>query len=695
MLFGFLLKAQPRKVLLEQLGRFLPTGVDDSLPSSLLIVSTMDPQGALVASLLNASSALRPAICTAGHADVRATVNCLVNRIQRYIILFGFLLKAQPRKVLLEQLGRFLPTGVDDSLPSSLLIVSTMDPQGALVASLLNASSALRPAICTAGHADVRATVNCLVNRIQRYCNSNAKTPNPVKVVLVGSDCHVNAAVKPFVEQLSSRPPDWQSYIRFLIVPLGVSNISRYIASIDNGYGNLFGIDGGWRELLEKEELIRKADGHEILSRVSQYIESSSGCLQLPIAEAMITYKEKSSDEGSSQVFIPFISVSVSNISRYIASIDNGYGNLFGIDGGWRELLEKEELIRKADGHEILSRVSQYIESSSGCLQLPIAEAMITYKEKSSDEGSSQVFIPFISEVRIAFSEPLFSASVDLDESCVGLSQGNSPGGVNAPGVSISGATGGNLSAGAIAMPSAASSPAGAISGSPPSSSQFGSSLLEARARLVGNTTPPSSPNIGMNHPPSYSQEPLDLQIDYWLSPGTLRLGIGAGERGADRGLDSGRGEERGGVRSLGGSRGDGAVSTADAEKSAKGGGKCSLRASFRSLIIQRQPALGETSGSHHFTMTYSLKEKKQKNVIQRLGKKKSEKESEGKSITVEGINRLVCMARAQNSPLRVTIDGMEWSGVKFFQLSSQWQTHVKHFPVATIAPLSHVLGDR
>jgi len=30
-----------------------------------------------------------------------------------------------------------------------------------------------------------------------------------------------------------------------------------------------------------------------------------------------------------------------------------------------------------------------------------------------------------------------------------------------------------------------------------------------------------------------------------------------------------------------------------------------------------------------------------------------------------------------------VTIDGYEWSGVKFFQLSSQWQTHIKHFPVA------------
>lgn len=32
-----------------------------------------------------------------------------------------------------------------------------------------------------------------------------------------------------------------------------------------------------------------------------------------------------------------------------------------------------------------------------------------------------------------------------------------------------------------------------------------------------------------------------------------------------------------------------------------------------------------------------------------------------------------------------VFIDGTEWTGVKFFQLSSQWQTHVKNFPIALI----------
>lgn len=92
-----------------------------------------------------------------------------------------------------------------------------------------------------------------------------------------------------------------------------------------------------------------------------------------------------------------------------------------------------------------------------------------------------------------------------------------------------------------------------------------------------------------------------------------------------------------------------------------------------------------------------------------RLGKKKEkEKESESKSQVIEGINRLVCQAKTHHSLLKgfplaflnnfvqiwilpihfdfivsVVIDGVEWNNVKFFQLSSQWQTHIRHLPVA------------
>ncbi|XP_050354323.1 phosphofurin acidic cluster sorting protein 1 isoform X1 [Nymphalis io] len=115
----------------------------------------------------------------------------------------------------------------------------------------------------------------------------------------------------------------------------------------------------------------------------------------------------------------------------------------------------------------------------------------------------------------------------------------------------------------------------------------------------------------------------------------------------------------------------------------AEGGGKVTLKGSFRALLVTRH--------NHHLCITYLTKEKKQK--IMRLGKKK-EKSGEtepGRAQTVEGVARLICSAKgSHNAPLKVYIDGTEWNGVKFFQLSTQWQTHVKTFPVATCgAPLA------
>ena len=104
---------------------------------------------------------------------------------------------------------------------------------------------------------------------------------------------------------------------------------------------------------------------------------------------------------------------------------------------------------------------------------------------------------------------------------------------------------------------------------------------------------------------------------------------------------------------------------------------------------------------------------------VMRLGKRS--KDSESKSQVIDGINRLICTSKSQSQPITgkrkpfgnihsearvkatslaqmpldsflkdgilhflfaVTIDGTEWLGVKFFQLSGQWQTHVKTFPV-------------
>lgn len=91
------------------------------------------------------------------------------------------------------------------------------------------------------------------------------------------------------------------------------------------------------------------------------------------------------------------------------------------------------------------------------------------------------------------------------------------------------------------------------------------------------------------------------------------------------------------------------------------------------------------------------------------LGKKLKEKEVDSKSQVIEGISRLICSAKQQQTILKgrarrpgrsgasvslsslfftvlllppVSIDGVEWNDVKFFQLAAQWPTHVKYLPV-------------
>jgi hypothetical protein len=40
--------------------------------------------------------------------------------------------------------------------------------------------------ICTAGPADVRASLTCLVTRLQKFCNTNIGPPNVMRVGLIG-----------------------------------------------------------------------------------------------------------------------------------------------------------------------------------------------------------------------------------------------------------------------------------------------------------------------------------------------------------------------------------------------------------------------------------------------------------------------------------------------------------------------------
>ncbi|NXT18145.1 PACS1 protein, partial [Syrrhaptes paradoxus] len=436
-----------------------------------------------------------------------------------------------PRKSVYDQLNQILVS--DEHLPESIVLVNVAEWQGQYVSEQLQAHKQLVVSTCSV--ADIQAAFNTTVSRIQRYCNCNSHMPPPVKVVVAGDQSYLSVVLRFFVEQLASKTPDWLNYLRFLLVPLGSHPLAKYLASVDNKYSTLF-LDTAWRELFSRAE---------------------------PPA---------------------------------------------------------------ADTVDIAGRVAQFIAGASLSHQLPISEAMLTYKQKSPDEDSCQKFVPFVGVVKVGLVEQSFSASVDSDDAtaCTPSLLSSVP------------ATGGAAPYGKETV------------STPPPSPSVSSGLLGAGSL---------SPGV----------EVMGLQVDYWTT------------QGLDRKKE---GEKR------------------------ETGIKNTLKSNFRSLQVSRIPSTGELVPPSTMAMTVVTKEKNKKVMF--LSKKPKEKDLEPKSQVIEGITRLICTAKHQNTMLRgegctcrteqqrlpgaglhltapllsVSIDGVEWNDVKFFQLAAQWPTHVKYLPV-------------
>ncbi|XP_025775214.1 phosphofurin acidic cluster sorting protein 2 [Puma concolor] len=176
-------------------------------------------------------------------------------------------------------------------------------------------------------------------------------------------------------------------------------------------------------------------------------------------------------------------------VARYLGSVDYRYNNFFQ-DLAWKDLFNKLEAqsageARAQDTPDIVSRITQYIAGANCAHQLPIAEAMLTYKQKrkknfhfdftlSPDEESSQKFIPFVGVVKVGIVEPSSATSGDSDD----------------------------------AAPSGSS----VLSSTPPSTSP---------AAKEASPTPPSSPSVsgGLSSPSQgVGAELMGLQVDYWTA---------------------------------------------------------------------------------------------------------------------------------------------------------------------------------
>ncbi|XP_037127067.1 phosphofurin acidic cluster sorting protein 2-like isoform X1 [Syngnathus acus] len=420
-----------------------------------------------------------------------------------------------PRKSVYDQLNQILIS--DERLPESIILINTLEWQGQYVAELLHDQA--QPIVSTCSAADVQAAFNTIVTRIQRFCNCNAQTPPTMKVAVAGDQSYLSTILRFFVEQLANKTPDWLSYIRFLVIPIGSHPLAKYVASFDSKFNSIF-MDTAWRELFCRTER-PASDNIDVAGRVVQYLAGANVSHQFPISEAMLTYKQK----RKRSLYFDF-----------------------------------------------------YI---------------------SPDEDSCQKFVPFIGVVKVGIVEQSLSTSVDSDD-----------------------AMGANTSI--LASPT------------PPSAGPYG--------KEIGGT-PPQSPSVstalsGAGSPCSGS-EVMGLQVDYWTWQGPEKKKEGEKR---DVGL------------------------------------KNTLKSNFRSLQVSRLPCAGDITPPPSMAMTVVTKEKNKKVIF--LSKKPKEKELDSKSQVIDGISRLICTAKHQHTMLRVTIDGVEWNDVKFFQLAAQWPTHVKHFPV-------------
>ncbi|XP_037940891.1 phosphofurin acidic cluster sorting protein 2-like isoform X2 [Teleopsis dalmanni] len=484
----------------------------------------------------------------------------------------------EPRKMLLDQISKefssedaVIPDVVTIITPPEALSGSSFIPKLTTIF-----ANSFKPSFVPQNTAEVKAVLQALMVKIQKYCNSNAKPPNTVKILLIGGDWLQGAALRHYVELMGVRPPDWLNHLRFYIVPIGSSAIARYLSQMDQAYGSMFGTEN-WYQL----------------------------CERVAVTAAAVS------------------AVTTVNATALTSSLaDNANANKFNIV-------------------DLLIRIQKYLQAAGPCAQIPIAEAMVNYK----DEDSCQIFVPFISDVRIGYLEGP-QASLDLEESMTQstTSVAQQTSATSAIPIGNSASTtmigGGNIMSG---------------NGSPPQSGRITppnqtppSSATSQRERIGDNFGTPQQINV-------VQVEPVELQVDYWP---ILR-------------------------------HSDHSIKDKSVTRSGDQGGKNSIKSTFRNLQVWRLPQnaqIGEMSSG--LTVSFATKEKKQKQIM-RLGKKKEKDRDLEKEQCVEGVARLICSPKQSHPvPLKVYIDGTEWTGVKFFQLSSHWQTHVKNFPIALIGHL-------
>ncbi|KAM7067049.1 LOW QUALITY PROTEIN: phosphofurin acidic cluster sorting protein 2-like [Molossus nigricans] len=207
-----------------------------------------------------------------------------------------------PRKIVYDQLKDIVYPY--DQLPDHVILVNTSDWQGQFLSDVLHQQNL--PVVGTCSEADLQVAFSTIVSQIERYSQRYAWPRIPVKIAVVGTQYYLSAVLRLYVEQLSPKMPELQAYMCFQVLPLGSHPVPWYL--LVDYHDNNFFPDRAWRDLFTKlEAQSTELDKQDITFTVTRYLVGASCVHHLPVVEAMLTYKQKSPDEESSQKFIPFL----------------------------------------------------------------------------------------------------------------------------------------------------------------------------------------------------------------------------------------------------------------------------------------------------------------------------------------------------------------------------------------------------
>ncbi|XP_057314960.1 phosphofurin acidic cluster sorting protein 2-like isoform X3 [Hydractinia symbiolongicarpus] len=198
-----------------------------------------------------------------------------------------------------DQLSTIL--GNDGKIPEYILLVGIKDDISQHLT--LKRISRLGPVICTSCSSDVQATITAVSNKLQKFSSRHSAPPPSIRIGVIGPESYLRNVMRSYVEQFSHKPQEYQSFVKFLVIPSGPHKVAIYLSQLDQKYSSLF-MDTFWKTVFE-QKFLSDTDLREVEKRILYYVQHSDSIHSIPIAEALITSRLLNGE--SAQRFIPFI----------------------------------------------------------------------------------------------------------------------------------------------------------------------------------------------------------------------------------------------------------------------------------------------------------------------------------------------------------------------------------------------------